>query len=128
MNEIKVEKKWYFWLFSQGWKIWEILVGSTSFLSFPSKTQYLQIGEKMGMKSGQKYLDKIAHIFFLLFFFGYLNLTVNVACLPFFFLFFFWGLNGFFFFFFIKKMMMCKSVIHHSTIHALFFFWDGFYF
>ena len=57
-------------------------------------TQSLQIGLKMGVKSGQKYLDKIAHIFFLLFFF-YLNLAVNVACLPFvffpfFFFFFFW--------------------------------------
>ena len=45
-------------------------------------TQSLQIGLKMGVKSGQKYLDKIAHIFFLLFFF-YLNLAVNMACLPF---------------------------------------------
>ena len=30
----------------------ERLVGPTSFLSSPSKTQSLQIGEKMGVKSG----------------------------------------------------------------------------
>ena len=78
MKERKVERKWCFWLFGWGWKRGEILVGPTSFLSSPSKTQSLQIGEKMRVKVGQKYLDKIAHIFFLLllfFFLGNLNMA-----------------------------------------------------
>ena len=89
MKERKVERKWCFWLFGWGWKRGEILVGPTNFLSSPSKTQSLQIGEKMRVKVGQKYLDKIAYIFFLLllfFFFGQPQPgVINVACLLFFF-------------------------------------------
>ena len=56
--------------------------------------------------------------------FGYLNLAVNVAGLPFFFFSFgfSWTLNFFFFF----NMMMSESVIHHSTIQC--FFWGHFFF
>ena len=61
-------------------------------------------------------------------------------CPHFLFTFFFWlpqpdckcGLSTiffpFFFFFCFLNMMMCKSVIHHSTIHALFFFLGRFLF
>ena len=45
----------------------EILVGPTSFLSYPAKTQSSQIGENIGEKGVQKYLDKIAYISFLIF-------------------------------------------------------------
>ena len=38
------------------------------FSLLPSKTQSFEIGKKRRVKSGQKYLDKIAHIFILLFF------------------------------------------------------------
>ena len=56
--------------------------------------------------------------------FGYLNLAVNVAGLPFFFLL---GLVGrWIFFFFFYNMMMCELVIHHSTIQG--FFWGYFFF
>ena len=37
------------------------------FLSYPAKTQSSQIGEKIGEKGVQKYLDKIAYISFLIF-------------------------------------------------------------
>ena len=43
----------------------EVLVGPTRFLSYPVKTQSSQIGEKIGEKGVQKYLDKIAYISFL---------------------------------------------------------------
>ena len=95
MKERKVKRKWCFWLFGWGWKRGEILVGPTSFFSSPSKIQSLQIGEKMRVKVEQKYLDKIAHIFFLLLLFLFFGQpqpgVINVACLLFFFfLFFFW--------------------------------------
>ena len=57
----------------------KILAGSTSFLSFPSKTQSLQIGQKIKVKSGKK---KFGQNWLHFLFFGYLNLTVNVAYLP----------------------------------------------
>ena len=125
MKERKVERKWCFWLFGWGWKRWEILVGPTSFLSSPSKTQSLQIGEKIRVKVGQKYLDKIAHIFFLLLLFLFFGQpqpgVINVACLLFFFFLFFFSFFSFgfhsftgrwfffFFNFFFINMMMCIS-------------------
>ena len=39
--------------------------GPMRFLSYPAKTQSSQIGEKIGEKGVQKYLDKIAYISFL---------------------------------------------------------------
>ena len=119
------DRKCCFWSFGWGWKRGEILVGSTSFLSFPSKTQSLQIGEKIEVKSWQKYLDKIAHIFFLLFFFWQLQSGRNkcglptICCIFFFFFGFHWTL-GFFILF--KYDDVHESVIHHSTIQCFFFF------
>ena len=95
--------------------------GTHQFSLLPSKTQSLQIGEKMRVKVGQKYLDKIAHIFFLLllFFFFWATSTWRNKCgLPtiFFFSFFSFGFHSFtgrWFFFLIFflyiNMMMCIS-------------------
>ena len=130
------ERKWCFWLFGWKWKRGEILMGSTSFLPFPSKTQSLQIGEKIEVKSWLKYLDKITHIFFLLFFFFWqLQSGRNKCGLPTIccFLFFFWvsldaGFFYFLFFFILFKYDdVHESVIHHSTIQC-FFFWTFFLF
>ena len=56
----KVKRKWRFWLFGWEWKKWEILVGSTSFLSFPFKILSLQIREKIGVKSGKNIWTKMS--------------------------------------------------------------------
>ena len=124
------ERKWCFWLFGWGWKRGEILVGSTSFLSFPSKTQSLQIGEKIEVKSWQKYLDKIAHIFFLLFFFWQLQSGRNKCGLPTIccFFFFFLGFTGRWVFLFYLNMMMCMNPWFTIVPYSAFFFLDVFSF
>ena len=73
--------------------------GTHQFFLLPSKIQSLQIGEKMRVKVEQKYLDKIAHIFFLLLLFLFFGQpqpgVINVACLLFFFSFFSFGFHSF---------------------------------
>ena len=58
MEDEKYSEKWHFLLF--GWKGEgeRKVVEPTSFLSSPFKIQSLQIGEKIEVKSGKKYLDK----------------------------------------------------------------------
>ena len=41
--------------------------GPTSFFSYPTKIQFPQTGEKIGEKSEQNFLEKIARIFFFFF-------------------------------------------------------------
>ena len=113
----KVKRKWRFWLFGWEWKKWEILVGSTSFLSFPFKIQSLQIREKIGVKSGKNIWTKmspllltfLASSLFFPFFWLFLS-PVTLAfcfCFCFFLLSFFgfvrtwWVLLLFLFFFFL---------------------------
>ena len=85
MNERKVGKNGVCVLFGWGWKRWEILVEPTSFLSYLTKTQFPQIGEKIG----ENFLDQIAHIsFFLLF------CLTRHKCVATSFFFFFGGLIG----------------------------------
>ena len=65
------------------------VVGATSFLSSPFKIQFIQIREKIQVKSGKKYLDKTAPT------------SYNIS--GFFFVFF---VFFFFFFFFFKKTLL----------------------
>ena len=83
--------------------------GTHQFSLLPSKTQSLQIGEKMGVKVGQNCPQ---FSFYYYFFFWQL---INVAGLIYFFSFFFFFLVSqfhwtlIFFFFFSFNMMMCIS-------------------
>ena len=104
MKERKVGRKWCLWLFGWGWKRGEILVGPTSFLSYPTKTFSSQIGDTIGEKSVQKYLDKIAYISFLIF---WLTGHKYVVCL----------------FFFLDELAW-----YTYTIHCPPFFWLSFFF
>ena len=78
---------------------------ATSFLSSPSKTQSLQIGEKMKVKSGQN----CPHFLFTFFFFGQLQPGRNKCGLPtifFFSIFFFFWVSLDSGYLFILNMMM----------------------
>ena len=108
MNERKVGKNGVCVLFGWGWKRWEILVEPTSFLSYLTKTQFPQIGEKIG----ENFLDQIVHIsFFLLF------CLTRHKCVATSFFFFFLGFNW---------KMLFFSMIH--VHHTLPFFCEFFFF
>ena len=98
---------------------WDQLeLGPINFISSPSKRQSPLILEKMRVKIGQKYLDKIVHIsFYYYYFFVWATLTWRNKCglsTIFFFLFFLLGFTGRWFFFFIN-MMMCISAWTHDS-------------
>ena len=120
MKERKVERKWYFWLFGWGWKRWEILVGSTSFLSSPFKIQSLQIGVKIGVKYGKNIWTKLSLplLTFLAFFF---LLTFPFCANAGFFSFFFFFC--YFFFFFLSLVLLGRGGFFFFSFSFLFIFY-----